>query len=54
VVDTASKNAGRYHLSAPPVRMAAHLGLTIASTLAPKAMMGHFDWIYRYDVTKDS
>ncbi|WP_270733025.1 FAD-dependent monooxygenase [Shimia sp. Alg240-R146] len=54
VVDTASKNARRYHLSAPPVRMAAHLGLTIASTLAPKAMMGHFDWIYRYDVTKDS
>jgi len=54
VVETASKNAWRYHLSAPPLRFAAHLGLTMASTLAPKAMMGAFDWIYRYDVTKDS
>ncbi|MGR3711723.1 MAG: FAD-dependent monooxygenase [Shimia sp.] len=54
VVDTASKNAARYHLSAPPVRLAAHLGLKMASLVAPKQMMGHFDWIYRYDVTKDS
>ncbi|TCL09711.1 salicylate hydroxylase [Shimia isoporae] len=53
VVDTASKNAGRYHLSAAPVRLAAHFGLSLASMLAPKSMMSHFDWIYRYDVTKE-
>lgn len=53
VVDTASKNAKRYHLSSTPVRFAAHLGLSIASTVAPSKMMGAFDWIYRYDVTKE-
>lgn len=54
VVETASKNARRYHLSSTPIRFAAHLGLTLASTLAPSQMMGAFDWIYRYDVTKES
>ncbi len=52
VVDAASKNAWKYHLSNGPLRMAAHLGLRVASALAPKQMMGQFDWIYRHDVTK--
>jgi salicylate hydroxylase len=53
VVDTASKNAWKYHLSNGPLRMAAHMGIRMASTLAPKKMMGQFDWIYLHDVTKE-
>jgi salicylate hydroxylase len=53
VVDTASKNAWKYHLSNTPLRMAAHLGMRMASTLAPKKLMGQFDWIYLHDVTKE-
>ncbi len=53
VVDTASKNAWKYHLSNGPLRMAAHMGIRMASTLAPKTMMGQFDWIYLHDVTKE-
>lgn len=53
VVDAASTNAWKYHLSNGPLRMAAHFGMRLASTLAPKQMMGQFDWIYRHDVTKD-
>lgn len=54
VIDTASGNAWKYHLSFPPSRFGAHLGLKMLSTLAPKKLMQQFDWIYRYDVTKDS
>ncbi|WP_106607027.1 FAD-dependent monooxygenase [Shimia abyssi] len=53
VVDAASGNAWKYHLSFTPVRMAAHFGLRAASILAPGRMMGQFDWIYRHDVTTD-
>ncbi len=53
VVEAASTNAWKYHLSNTPLRMAAHFGMRLASTLAPKQMMGQFDWIYRHDVTKD-
>ena len=53
VVDAASKNAWKYHLSNGPLRMAAHMGIRMASTLAPRKMMGQFDWIYLHDVTKE-
>ncbi|MBO9477542.1 FAD-dependent monooxygenase [Shimia sp. R11_0] len=52
VVDTASKNAWKYHLSNPLLRRAAHMGLRMASSVAPARMMGQFDWIYRHDVTQ--
>ena len=54
VIDAASNNAWKYHLSFPPVRWAAHLALRIGGTLAPNKMLGQFDWIYGYDVTKRS
>ncbi|MGX9350192.1 FAD-dependent oxidoreductase [Shimia sp. W99] len=53
VVDTASKNAWKYHLSTPPLRAAAHLGLRLGSALAPGRMMAQYDWIYRHDVTSE-
>lgn len=52
VVDTASKNAWKYHLSSTPVRMTAHLGLGIVSRMAPSLLLKQYDWIYSYDVTK--
>lgn len=52
VVDTASKNAWKYHLSNPLVRRAAHFGLSMAGKLAHDRVLGQFDWIYGHDVTK--
>ncbi|WP_299350319.1 FAD-dependent monooxygenase [uncultured Shimia sp.] len=54
VIETASGNAWKYHLSFPPIRMGAHLGLRAVSKLAPKRLLQQFDWIYRHDVTKDN
>lgn len=53
VVETASKNAWKYHLSFPPLRMAAHLGLRMGSAVAPEKLLHQFDWIYRHDVTQE-
>ncbi|MEQ9693498.1 FAD-dependent monooxygenase [Shimia sp. SDUM112013] len=53
VVETANGNAWKYHLSLPPLRFGAHLGLRVASSLAPKKLLQQFDWIYRYDVTAE-
>lgn len=52
VVDTASKNAWKYHLSSGPVRWAAHLGLGVVSKMAPSMLLKQYDWIYGFDVTK--
>ncbi|MDA5556304.1 FAD-dependent monooxygenase [Shimia sp. MMG029] len=52
VVDAASKNAWKYHLANPVVRSAAHMGMRLATTFAPKKLVGQFDWIYSHDVTK--
>lgn len=52
VIDSASGNAWKYHLSFPPVRFGAHLGLRAVSRLAPKRLLQQFDWIYRHDVTQ--
>lgn len=51
IVAQASGNARKYHLSLPPLRMAAHTGMLLLGKLAPEKMMGQFDWIYRFDVT---
>ncbi|WP_204114044.1 FAD-dependent monooxygenase [Shimia biformata] len=53
VVETANGNAWKYHLSFPPMRFAAHLGMRVLSTVAPKRLLTQFDWIYRHDVTRD-
>lgn len=51
VVDAATANARKYHLSFPPLRFAAHSGLRMIGALAPGMMLGRFDWLYRHDVT---
>ena len=51
VIDAASGNAWKYHLSWPPLRFAAHSALRIGGALMPGRMMRQFDWIYGYDVT---
>jgi len=51
VIDAASKNAWKYHLSSRPVRFAAHAGLKLAGAFAPKQLMNQFNWIYDYDET---
>lgn len=52
IVDAATRNARNYHLRFPPVRLAAHTGLSVVSKLAPGKLLGRFDWIYGYDVTR--
>lgn len=52
VVDTASNNAWKYHLSAPPLRWVAHTGLRVLGKIAPSKLLKQFDWIYGHDVTK--
>ncbi len=51
VINAAAGNAKRYHLAPGPLRTAAHLGLRVASRIAPGRMVGAFDWLYGYDVT---
>lgn len=51
VVDAASGNAWKYHLSLPPVRWAAHQAMRLGSALMPDRMMGQFAWLYDHDVT---
>ena len=52
VVDTASKNAWKYHLAFPPLRWAAHLAMRILGAVAPRKLLHQYDWIYSHDVTK--
>ena len=51
VVAAATGNAWKYHLSFPPLRLAAHGALRLAGRVAPGAMLRKFDWIYGHDVT---
>lgn len=50
IVDMASRNARAYHLSFPPLRVAAHAALRLGTMVAPKAALGRFDWVYDHDV----
>ena len=47
----ASGNAWKYHLSAPPLRWAAHSSMRFIAAAAPRQLIGQFDWLYRHDVT---
>lgn len=51
VIKTAAGNAARYHLHPGLVRTGAHMGLRLASMVAPWAMTGAFNWLYHHDVT---
>ena len=52
VVQAASNNAWKYHLSFAPMRWLAHTGLRAAGRMAPGRLLGAYDWIYGHDVTR--
>lgn len=49
-IRAAAANARAYHLSGP-AKAIAHLGLGLIGRVAPGAMIGRYDWLYRHDVT---
>jgi len=51
IVDMATRNARNYHLSFPPLRLAAHTALKIGGRVAPDAALRRFNWVYDHDVT---
>ena len=53
VVGAASSNAWKYQLRFAPMRLAAHMALSLGGKMAPEKMVRQFDWIYRHDVTAD-
>lgn len=53
IVAAANGNARLWHLGGVS-RGVAHLGLRTLGTLAPGALLGKFDWLYRADVTQAS
>lgn len=53
VIDAATANARNYHLRGPK-RMAAHMALRLGGTLAPRAVVDKFSWLYDHDVTKEN
>ncbi len=53
VIDTASNNAWKYHLSFGPARFVAHNVLRLGGAVAPGRMLHQFDWIYNHDVTAE-
>lgn len=54
VIAAANGNARKYHLRNPLLRGVAHLGLGILGRAAPEAMLRQFDWLYGYDVTRET
>ena len=53
IVEAASRNAVKYHLSSRPVRWAAHMALRVAGRVAPQRVIGQYDWLYKHDVTAE-
>lgn len=51
IVAAANSNARNYHLRTP-MREIAHLGLRTISRIAPSRLVGRFDWLQTFDVTK--
>jgi len=51
IVAAANANARLYHLGGV-ARPLAHLALHLGGRIAPRAVLGRFDWLYGYDVTK--
>jgi salicylate hydroxylase len=50
IVDAATANARNYHLRGAQA-VVAHVALRAADRLAPRAVLGRFDWLYGHDVT---
>ena len=53
VVQAANKNSWKYHIAFKPLQAAAHAVMWLGGAIAPQRMIGQFDWLYGYDVTRD-
>lgn len=53
VVDSASGNAGKYHLAFPPFRWIAHSILRACGAIAPRRILESYDWLFNHDVTSE-
>ncbi len=53
IVAGAKANTGIYHMSAPPLRFAAHMAMGFAQKLAAERVLSRYDWLYGYDATKE-
>ena len=53
VIEAANANARNYHLRNPAVRLAAHSLLHVAGRISPRRVLGRFDWIHQFDVTRE-
>jgi salicylate hydroxylase len=51
IVAAANANARLYHLGGV-ARPLAHMALNLGGRMAPRAVLGRFDWLYGHDVTK--
>ncbi|MCB1338922.1 MAG: FAD-dependent monooxygenase [Maritimibacter sp.] len=52
VIAAANANARNYHHANPLARLVGFGGLRALNGLRPEALVGRFDWIYGYDVTR--
>jgi salicylate hydroxylase len=52
VINAATGNAWKYHLSFAPLRFAAHTALKLGGAVAPGKMLHQFDWLYLHDETR--
>lgn len=52
VINAANANARNYHLRNPAIRFAAHSALRMIGAIAPAQILGKFNWVHQYDVTK--
>ncbi|WP_295046433.1 FAD-dependent monooxygenase, partial [uncultured Paracoccus sp.] len=48
IVAAANANARNYHLTGPK-RLMAHAALRLGGRVAPRRILGRFDWIYDFD-----
>lgn len=52
VIEAANANARNYHYANPLVKFVGHNAMRLAGRLSPESVLGRYDWIYDYDVTK--
>ena len=53
IVAAATGNAAVYHMASKPLRKLAHGALRFAGAASPARMLGRYDWLYGFDVTKE-
>jgi len=52
VIEAANRNAKNYHHANPALKFLGHNALRLVNRLAPERLLGRYDWIYDFDVTR--